>query len=114
MDDCIFCKIIDGTIPSENVFESDDVIAFEDINPVAPTHILIVPKKHIATLNDLQETDSTLIGNMILCAKQLAEKRGLSEEGYRTVFNCMAGAGQAVFHIHLHLLGGRQMQWPPG
>ena len=114
MDDCIFCKIIDGQIPSEPVFENDHLIAFHDINPVAPTHILIVPKKHIATLNDLEAADSNLVGDMILCAKQLAGEVGLAEKGFRTVFNCMEGAGQAVFHIHLHLLGGRPLQWPPG
>ena len=114
MDDCIFCKIVRGEIPSNNVLENDDVIAFEDINPVAPTHILIIPRKHVATLNDLEDADSTLIGNMVLSAKRIAKSRGLSEDGYRTVFNCMAGAGQAVFHIHLHLIGGRQLQWPPG
>ena len=114
MHECIFCKIIAGQIPSDNIFESDDLIAFEDINPVAPTHVLIVPRKHIATLNDIEDADAALVGNMILCAKQIAKTRGLSEDGYRTVFNCMAGAGQAVFHIHLHLLGGRQLQWPPG
>lgn len=114
MNDCIFCKIADGRIPSNPVFEGDDLIAFEDINPVAPTHILIVPRKHIATLNDLKDVDAILIGNMVLCAKKIAETRGLAEDGYRTVFNCMEGAGQAVFHIHLHLLGGRRFQWPPG
>jgi histidine triad (HIT) family protein len=114
MDDCIFCKIVAGVIPSNKVFENDELIGFEDINPVAPTHILIVPKRHIATLNELEQSDSTLIGNMMLCATTIAKSRGLSEKGYRTVFNCMAGAGQAVFHIHLHLLGGRQLSWPPG
>lgn len=114
MDDCIFCKIVAGQIPSEYLFESDDLIAFEDINPVAPTHVLIVPRKHIATLNDLRETDAALVGKMFLAAKDIAKSKGISEEGYRAVFNCMAGAGQAVFHIHLHLLGGRRLQWPPG
>ncbi|MEJ2720404.1 MAG: histidine triad nucleotide-binding protein [bacterium] len=114
MDDCIFCKIVAGEIPSEFLFEDNDLIAFEDINPVAPTHVLIVPKKHIATLNDLRESDAALVGKMFLAAKDIAKSKGISEEGYRAVFNCMAGAGQAVFHIHLHLLGGRPLQWPPG
>lgn len=114
MDDCIFCKIVAGEIPSEYLFEDDDLIAFEDINPVAPTHVLIVPRKHIATLNDLRESDAALVGKMFLAAKDIAKSKGISEEGYRAVFNCMAGAGQAVFHIHLHLLGGRPLQWPPG
>ncbi|UCG53294.1 MAG: histidine triad nucleotide-binding protein [Candidatus Latescibacterota bacterium] len=114
MQDCIFCKIVEGEIPSNKVFESANLIAFEDISPVAPTHVLIVPKKHIATLNDVDDADANLLGEMILCAKRIAKDENLSEEGYRTVFNCMSGAGQAVMHIHLHLLGGRVFQWPPG
>ncbi len=114
MPDCIFCKIVDGEIPTEKVYENDDLLAFDDINPVAPVHILIVPKKHIATLNDVSSADEALLGKMLVCAKELAARRKLADEGYRTVMNCMAGAGQSVFHIHAHLLGGRIFQWPPG
>lgn len=114
MADCIFCKIAAGEIPAKIVHESDSLIAFEDVNPVAPVHILIVPKNHIATANDLSEGDRDLIGQMILCARDLAKERNIAEKGYRTVLNCMSGAGQSVYHIHLHLLGGRVFQWPPG
>lgn len=114
MSDCIFCGIAGGKIPAEKVHEDDSLVAFADINPVAPVHILIVPKKHIATLNDASSADEALLGKILLCAKQLAAERDLAEEGYRTVVNCMAGAGQSVFHIHAHLLGGRVLQWPPG
>ncbi len=112
--DCLFCKIIEGTIPSEKVFENDSIYAFNDINPQAPIHILIIPKKHIATLNDIENDQKKLIGEMIITAKHLAEKNGFARAGYRTVFNCNAHGGQDVYHIHLHLLGGRQMTWPPG
>ena len=114
MPDCLFCKIIKKEIPSDIVYETDSILAFNDINPQAPHHILIVPKKHIPTLNDLSEEDANLIGTLLLTAKDLAATRGIDESGYRTVFNCNADAGQAVFHIHLHLLGGRPMTWPPG
>jgi histidine triad (HIT) family protein len=114
MADCVFCNITKGQIPAQAVFENDELLAFEDINPVAPVHILIVPKKHIETLNDLSESDAELVGKLFLCAKNLASERNISEAGYRTVMNCMSGAGQSVFHIHLHLLGGRIFQWPPG
>ena len=114
MADCIFCKIAGGDIQAQLVFESDELLAIEDINPVAPVHILIVPRKHIETINDLTSADSELLGNMFLCAKNLASERGISKSGYRAVMNCMSGAGQSVFHIHLHLLGGRVFQWPPG
>jgi histidine triad (HIT) family protein len=114
MSDCIFCKIGKGEIPARVVHEGDTVLAFEDINPVAPVHVLIIPRKHIETTNDLTEADRELIGDMILCAKKIAKERGIAEKGYRTVLNCMAGAGQSVYHIHMHLIGGRVMQWPPG
>ena len=114
VSDCIFCKIVDGQIPAKTVFESDDLLAFEDISPVAPVHVLIIPKKHIATLNDATDESAELLGQLLLCAKSIAGERNLAEEGYRTVMNCMSGAGQSVFHIHLHLLGGRIFQWPPG
>jgi len=114
MSDCIFCKIVDGSIPAEKIFENDDVIAFRDINEQAPLHVLIVPKKHIASLNDIGEEEAELVGRLFIAAKKIAAERGVADDGYRTVINTMAGAGQSVFHIHLHLLGGRPFQWPPG
>ena len=114
MTDCIFCKIISGDIPGNIVYQDDDVLAFRDLNPQAPTHILIIPKKHIATINDIQPEDAELIGKMYLAAAQVARDEGIAEPGYRVVMNCNREAGQTVFHIHLHLLGGRPMGWPPG
>jgi len=114
MDDCLFCKIVAGDIPADKVFENENVYAFRDIDPKAPTHILIIPKEHIATTNDLAEAHKTLMGEIMLVAKEIAEQEGVAELGYRTVFNCNSDGGQAVYHIHLHLLGGRQMNWPPG
>jgi histidine triad (HIT) family protein len=114
MDDCLFCKIASGVIAPDTVFEDDEILAFKDINPVAPVHILIIPKVHIATINDLDEAHRTLIGKMHLVASQIAADNDLAESGYRLVFNCNGAAGQTVFHIHLHLLGGRDMTWPPG
>ena len=114
MSDCLFCKIVSGEIPGNIVFQDDDVLAFRDLNPQAPTHILVIPKKHIATTNDLQPEDGTLVGKMYLAAKQIASDEGIAEKGYRTVMNCNREAGQSVFHIHLHVLGGRPMSWPPG
>jgi histidine triad (HIT) family protein len=114
MSDCLFCKMVAGEIQPDVVLETDEVLAFRDINPRAPTHILIIPKRHISTTNDLESTDAELVGKLYLAAKEIAGREGLSERGYRTVMNCNADAGQAVFHIHLHLLGGRAMGWPPG
>ncbi len=114
MDDCLFCKIIQGDIPSDKVYEDDSVYAFRDINPQAPTHILIIPKDHIPTINDLDASHQSVVGEVMLTAKKLAADEGIANSGYRTVFNCNEDAGQAVYHIHLHLLGGRQMTWPPG
>tara|TARA_B100001750_G_scaffold60690_1_gene48167 strand:+ start:19430 stop:19774 length:345 start_codon:yes stop_codon:yes gene_type:complete len=114
MSDCLFCKISNKEIPSDFIYESDSVLAFNDINPQAPTHVLIIPRKHIATLNDLKSEDRELVGEMHMVAQQIAGERNLSESGYRTVFNCNDAAGQTVFHIHLHLLGGRNLVWPPG
>jgi histidine triad (HIT) family protein len=114
MTDCLFCKIIDGEIPCDKVYEDDDVLAFRDINPQAPTHILIIPKKHIATVNDFDDADQALAGRLMLVARELAAAEGIAEDGYRLVMSCNKGGGQDVFHIHLHLLGGRQMTWPPG
>ncbi|KTD34783.1 HIT family hydrolase [Legionella moravica] len=111
---CLFCKIAKGEIPATVLFEDNEIIAFRDIRPQAPTHILIIPKKHIATINDTSDDDEQLLGKMVLKAKKLAESEGLSEVGYRLVFNINSGGGQEVYHIHLHLLGGRQMTWPPG
>lgn len=112
--DCLFCKFVSSELDTDIVFETDKVLAFRDVNPQAPTHILIVPRKHIATVNDLTESDAEEIGNLYLVAKELAKKEGFSEEGYRVVMNCNAAAGQTVFHVHLHLLGGRTFDWPPG
>ncbi len=112
--DCLFCRIIKGEIPTKIVYKDDFVVAFDDINPQAAHHKLIVPHKHISTLNDLHSEDNELVGHMIQTAKMLAKQLNIAEEGYRVVMNCNAGAGQTVFHIHLHLLGGRQFGWPPG
>ena len=114
MADCLFCKIIAGAIPASKVYEDDEVIGFNDINPQAPHHVLFVPKRHISTLNDLEGADAPLVGKLYLAAKAHAANLGVAQEGYRTVVNCNALAGQTVFHIHLHLLAGRPMTWPPG
>jgi len=114
MTECLFCKVRDGEIPADMVYENDAVIAFRDVNPQAPTHILIVPKKHIATVNDLDEADAPVTGEMYLAAKRIATSEGIDEDGYRLVVNCNSCAGQTVFHIHMHMLGGRAMTWPPG
>ena len=114
MSECLFCKIRDGEIPGDIVYENEHVLAFNDINPVAPTHILIIPKEHIPTLNDLEENNTQTMGELFLAAKAIASKEALSDSGYRTVFNCNEDAQQTVFHIHLHLIGGRKMTWPPG
>jgi histidine triad (HIT) family protein len=112
--DCLFCKIVAGQIPATLVFENEHVVAFKDITPRAPTHVLIVPRRHIPSLNDLAPEDDALVGEVVRAAAAIAKQHGLSDRGYRTVFNCNADAGQKVFHIHLHLLGGRTMSWPPG
>ena len=114
MVDCLFCKMVNGEIKPDVVYENEAILAFRDINPQAPVHVLVVPKKHIATLNDLEPEHDVLVGEMYLTAKKVAEKLGIAESGYRTVMNCNEGAGQSVFHLHLHILGGRQMGWPPG
>lgn len=114
MSDCLFCKIVSGDIPGDIVFQDDEVLAFRDLNPQAPTHILVISKKHISTINDIQPEDAELIGKMFLAAKQVAQAEGIADSGYRTVMNCNAEAGQTVFHIHLHIVGGRPMGWPPG
>lgn len=112
--DCLFCKIVKGDIPASVVFEDNDIMAFRDINPQSPCHLLIIPKRHIATINDTNDHDEQLLGSMILKAKKLAQTEGINDTGYRLVFNINSGGGQEVYHIHLHLLGGRQMTWPPG
>lgn len=114
MTDCIFCKIAAGEIPATKVYDDGEVLAFRDINPEAPVHLLVIPRRHIATLNDLTEADAALIGWLYLAAKQVATELGVAENGYRTVINCNRDAGQIVFHVHMHLLAGRELGWPPG
>jgi len=114
MNECLFCKMVSGVIPCDKVHENEYVLAFRDIDPKAPTHILIIPKKHITTLNEINENDQELLGELLLTAKKIAKDEGIDTSGYRTVFNCNSDGGQTVFHIHMHLLGGRPMAWPPG
>lgn len=114
MTDCLFCKMVSGEIKPDTVYEDDDVLAFRDISPQAPMHVLVIPKRHISTLNDLGEGDAALVGQMSLAAAKIAEQEGVAEAGYRTVMNCNAAGGQTVFHIHMHVLAGRNLTWPPG
>ena len=114
MNDCLFCRIINRQIPGSIVYEDDRVLAFNDINPQAPTHVLLIPKRHIPSLNDLTPDDDAIVGELARRAGAIAKERGIADAGYRTVFNTNRDAGQTVFHIHLHLLGGRPMTWPPG
>lgn len=114
MSDCIFCKIVAGTIPARIAYEDEHVLAFHDISPQAPVHVLVIPRRHIATLNDLGPDDATLVGAMTLAAQKLARDLVVDGTGFRLVLNCNADGGQDVFHLHLHLLGGRRMKWPPG
>lgn len=114
MSDCVFCKIVAGEIPAKVVFEDESVLAFEDLNPQAPEHVLLIPKKHIATLNDLSAEDAPIIGEMSRVAARIARDRGFAENGYRTVMNCNQHGGQTVYHIHMHVLAGRALSWPPG
>jgi histidine triad (HIT) family protein len=111
-DDCLFCRIVRREIPAKVVHEDEHTLAFRDIDPKAPTHVLVIPKTHVSTLNDA--TDAALVGRLLLAAKEIAAAEGIAESGYRTIVNCGAGAGQTVFHLHLHLLGGRHLGWPPG
>ena len=113
MSDCIFCKIVDGSIPAKIVAQDDRAVAFRDLNPQAPTHVLVIPKKHIASLDVLDDADAAVVGHLHVMAKQIAKAEGLTD-GWRTVFNVGKHAGQTVFHIHLHVIGGRQLGWPPG
>ncbi len=113
-EDCLFCKIIAGDIPSNKVYSDDDVYAFHDISPAAPTHILVIPKKHISAVNDTNAEDQGLLGRLLLRANEIAEQQGLTEDGFRYVVNTGDYGGQTVSHLHLHILGGRRMSWPPG
>lgn len=112
--DCLFCAIVDQTIPADIVYQDDKVVAFRDVNPQAPTHILVIPKQHIPTINDMTEDQSSLLGHMIFIAKSIAAEQGFAEDGFRLAMNCNNDGGQTVYHIHLHLLGGRSLGWPPG
>lgn len=114
MENCIFCKIIKGEIPCDKVYEDDKVLAFKDINPEAPVHVLIIPKSHIESLNELTEENSDIISHIFITAKHVAQKLNIADSGYRVVNNCGKDGGQTVGHIHFHLLGGRTLQWPPG
>ena len=114
MSNCLFCKIASGEIPSAVVYQDDTLVAFRDLNPQAPLHVLVIPRRHVATLNDLAEVDDALVGSMQRAAAAIAKEHGYAERGFRTVMNCNADAGQTVFHIHLHLLAGRGLTWPPG
>lgn len=114
MTDCLFCRIASGEIDARMIEEGDDWIAFHDVNPQAPVHVLIVPREHVATINEIDEGHEALVGGMVRAAAKIAAAHSIAEDGYRLVFNTNPGAGQSVFHIHLHLLGGRRMGWPPG
>lgn len=111
---CIFCKIAAGEIESNIVYRDERIVAFRDLNPQAPTHVLVIPRKHVATINDLGAEDAETAGRLFLVAAEVARSEGVDESGYRVVMNCGEGAGQSVFHIHLHVLGGRAFRWPPG
>ena len=114
MSDDLFLKIISREIPADIVFENDEVLAFRDVNPQAPLHVLIIPKTRIPTINDMQDDDAELFGKLFVAARTIAIEQGVAEDGYRVVMNCNSAGGQTVFHVHLHLLGGRQFSWPPG
>ena len=114
MTDCLFCRVASGEIPASIVYQDERLVAFRDINPQAPVHVLLIPRRHIGTLNDLSPADDGIVGELVRRAAAIAGELGVSERGYRTVFNCNADAGQTVFLLHLHLLGGRKMAWPPG
>jgi histidine triad (HIT) family protein len=114
MSDCIFCKIVSKDIDATVVHETDDVLAFEDLNPQAPCHVLVIPKHHIATINDVEASHEAMLGKLYPAAKEVAKIKGVADSGYRTVMNCGEGAGQSVFHLHMHVIGGRPLSWPPG
>jgi histidine triad (HIT) family protein len=112
--DCLFCRIVRGEIPAKIVQEWDEVVAFRDINPQAPVHVLLIPKRHIANLDELKPAEAPLVAKLMLAAAELARNEGIAADGYRLVMNCNAAGGQTVFHLHAHLLGGRNLHWPPG
>ncbi|UCE90488.1 MAG: histidine triad nucleotide-binding protein [Pseudomonadota bacterium] len=112
--DCIFCRIANGEIKGDVVYQDDEVVGFRDLNPQAPHHVLFVPRRHVATVNEFDDADATLIGKLVLAAGKVAADLGVADEGYRLVTNCNGNAGQTVFHVHLHMLAGRVMRWPPG
>ena len=114
MSDCLFCKIVSGEIPCDKLYENDKLIAFRDIDPKAPTHILVIPKKHIRSINELDIIDQNLAGEILLTAKEIAKIENIKSSGYRTIFNTNSDGGQTVYHIHMHVMGGRQLHWPPG
>jgi histidine triad (HIT) family protein len=114
MTDCLFCKIVAGQIPASVVYRDDEAVAFDDINPQAPHHVLVIPTRHVASLNEIESGDEQMLGHLMRVAARIAAERGLASEGYRTVVNTGPGAGQSVFHVHLHMLGGRDLTWPPG
>ena len=114
MSECLFCKIRQGEIPADIIFENDDVLAFNDVNPQAPVHLLIIPKKHISTVNDMTDDDQLIMGKLFSAARAIAKQKGVSDDGYRLVVNCNEKAGQTVFHIHMHMLADRALTWPPG
>ena len=114
MSDCIFCRIVDGEIPADIVYQDDEIVAFNDVNPQAPTHVLVIPRKHIGTLLDVEDEDTALLGQLQRAAVEIGRRQGIDTNGFRLVTNCLEGAGQSVFHIHVHLLGGRPLSWPPG
>lgn len=114
MNDCVFCRIVAGEIPTKRVYETDTVLAFHDLNPQAPHHLLVIPRRHIATLDDANESDRVVLGELLLAGAEIARRLGFADAGYRTVINCNQDGGQSVYHIHLHVLGGRSLRWPPG
>ena len=114
MTDCLFCRVIAGELPASVVYENEKLVAIADVHPQAPLHVLLIPRRHVATLNDLVEADDALVGEMVRRAAAIAKERGTAERGYRTLFNCNREAGQSIYHVHLHLLAGRPLRWPPG
>lgn len=114
MSDCLFCKIVSGEISCDKLYENDKLVAFRDIDPQAPTHILVIPKKHIRSINELEISDQNLAGEILLAAKEIASIENIESSGYRTIFNTNSDGGQTVYHIHMHVMGGRQLHWPPG
>ena len=114
MSDCLFCKIVSGEISCDKLYENDKLVAFRDIDPQAPTHILVIPKKHIRSINELEISDQNLAGDILLAAKEIASIENIESSGYRTIFNTNSDGGQTVYHIHMHVMGGRQLHWPPG